>query len=581
MKKCISNSLCTGIMAALWTLSLILCGVVAAQAHSAEQAQNFGFDLNSARMGSGSPLGEARVPHFKGPRLPHVKARKGLAVIADFADAQLEHWQGDGINNESELASQLAKMENHWSWLSHERETFQWDIIRITLPVNLGPEAYTSWVDYRNAVGALIREQVNVSQYDSNQDGVVDSAWIIASNNGMAYDYLVGGASSNAGVNMFVDGQNSLSVVVGATGNFNHETGHPLGLPDLYGPYGTLSYLTVMADSWALPPQDFTAYERSLLGWLTPRMLGEGRHRAVRLPAADQHMRAVKIPTARVSEYFLIEYRQRPDSGYGSRAPDYDGLAVYHVLETSAQWTDPPLLKLEPADGSIVPDTAPEITDFVYPQNPSMQLPLILRSYYSGNEVFRINAVHRSGGNAMKFDVTVAPPTMVDTNNLLQNPSFEQGSGADPHAWQPEAFELSAQFVWVDGVSHQGQHSVSIATSTPNDARWIQTANGLTPGHSYELCGWIRGENITTGPEAKVGANVSVMGGFVGSKSLASSFDWTQACVSFAPETSSATVACRLGFYGSIVTGTAWCDDLSLVPLNSAFSDIGQNESSK
>lgn len=560
-------------IAAAITSGILVLGLAAhARSASGPQApQAAAFGLNPTASGSGTPLGAASAPHFKGPLLARHTARKGLAVIADFADTRLEDWQGDGIKNESELSIQLAAMTDHWSWLSRQRESFQWDVIRVTLPVNRSPEAYAGWMQYREAVGTLIREQVDVSRYDVNDDGVVDSAWIIASNSGADYDYLVGGASANAGVNMFVDGQNSLSVSVGATGNFNHEAGHTIGLPDLYGPYGTLVYLTVMADSWALPPHDFTAYERSLLGWVTPRTLPEGRRRSVKLSSADERFQAVRVSTGQASEYFLIEYRNRPESGYGSNAPDYDGLAIYHVLATSNQWTDPPLLKLEPADGAIAPDTAPEQDDFVYPGNPSMQLPLIFHSYYGGGEIFRINEVRRSGGGAMTFDITVAPPPPIEAGNVILNPSLEEGSGAAPANWLPDAFDPSVQFDWVDGVAHGGRYSAGIAAATPNDARWIQTVTQLEPGQSYEYCGWIRGANIATSPVAQVGANVSVLGGFVASGSLSGTFDWTRVCVTFAPETDSATLACRLGFYGSTVTGRAWFDDVSLVPLKSAF----------
>ena len=61
------------------------------------------------------------------------------------------------------------------------------------------------------------------------------------------------------------------------------------------------------------------------------------------------------------------------------------------------------------------------------------------------------------------------------------------------------------------------------------------------------------------------------MGGFVASESYSGTFDWTRTCVIFQAETSAVTAACRLGFYGSTVTGRLWCDDMSLAPLNGAF----------
>jgi hypothetical protein len=521
-------------------------------------------------FGSGVPRPMVRRHHLRGPAVPHRPRRVGLAVIADFADSQLEDWHGEGIGSIDALSEQLRNMEEHWAWLSRGQESFHWDIIRITLPVTLRPDAYSNWVEFRNAVGLLIRQRVDPSRYDANHDGVIDSAWIVASNKGMKYDYLGGGASRNTGVNMFVDGQTGGSVTAGATGNFNHELAHTIGVPDLYGPYGTLAYLTVMADSWALPPQDFTAYERSLLGWVKPRVIDQ-RDRHVHLSTAAQHMEAVRISTSRASEYFLMEYRRRPDSGFGSNAPPYDGVAVYHVFEDANQWMDPPLLKLEAADGHIAPEAAPEQDDFLYPGNPNMNRPLILRSYFGGQEVARIDNLRWTGGNGLSFDVEVAPYAMTEPLNLLANHSFEQGTSASPDAWQTNAWVPTANFSWETRLAKDGRRSVGISAATPNDAGWSQTVSGLAPTKAYQFCGWVRGKDIVIGLDAPVGANVSVVGGFVRSESRSGTFGWEQACVIFRPETSDASLACRLGFYGSTVTGSMWCDDMTLVPLSSAF----------
>lgn len=232
------------------------------------------------------------------------------------------------------------------------------------------------------------------------------------------------------GVNMFVDTQDSGSIVAGATGNFNHEVGHTLGLPDLYGPYQSLHYLTLMSDSWNLPPADFTAYERSLLGWSIPELLKRGSQN-VRLTSRYDRMDAVRVGTSRPSEYFLIEYRRRPDSGYGSVAPPFNGLAVYHVLEGSSQQIDPPLLKLEAADGFIAPDAYPDLNDFLSPANADMKIPLVLRSYFDGQEVARIDNLYASGQNAIGFHVRTTE-NLSPINNLLANASFESGQNGAP-----------------------------------------------------------------------------------------------------------------------------------------------------
>jgi hypothetical protein len=102
---------------------------------------------------------------------------------------------------------------------------------------------------------------------------------------------------------------------------------------------------------------------------------------------------------------------------------------------------------------------------------------------------------------------------------------------------------------------------------------WSQPITTLVPGEAYQLCGSLKGEGIH-GTQGNVGGNVSLLGGFVRSEGLWGTFDWTRRCVTFVAETPRVDAACRLGFYGSTVSGTLWCDDLTLErlePLRSAF----------
>jgi len=542
-------------------LSLLGCGLA---------LPGFAYDGGSGAPKNAKSAADDHRPHWRFEGKPsRTGKRVGLAVIADFSDFRLEDWSGSGINSVAKLRSQLERMQEHWSFVSRGRERFEWNIIRISLPVARKADAYADGGAYRDAVANLILKEIDVAKYDRNKDGVVDTAWIVASSGDANYPYLVGGASKNGGVNMFVDGQADDSIVAGATGNFNHEAGHTIGLRDIYGDYGTLGYLTFMDDSWPVPPQDLSAFERVTLGWSNPEIIRENRE-GVRLKSALNSFDAVKVPTIRDEEYFLIEYRRRPDSGFGSSAPAYDGLAVYHVLEGSSQRQDPPLIKFEAADGYIAPNTSPQFNDFLYPGNPDMRAPLAVRSYFDGQNALEIRNVRWGGGDSLAFDVAIF---RASTRNLLANPSFELGTGAAPDAWQANAYNPSAAFLWDNRTARQGRRSVRISATQPNDASVIQNVTNLIAGKNYELCGWVKGDGVTTDPaSAPVGANVSLMGGFDQSQSLSGAFDWSQLCLAFKAQSDNATVACRLGFYGSVVTGQIWCDAMSLEGLNSAFS---------
>jgi len=332
-------------------------------------------------------------------------------VITDFRNRRLEDLAGAGLKSEAEVAVMLRQMEDHWAFLSRGLETITWDIIRIELPYDVSvadPDPFDGdWSAFRNAAAAAIRQQVATADYDVDRDNEIDAAWLIVSNGGLQIASALGGASLNLNVNMFVDGQQSVSVTAGAIGNFNHELAHLVGLRDTYGIYDTLHGLTLMSYPWPVPPHDFSAFERVTLGWVQPRIMTQTT-RGVWLPSAHDALAAVMIPTHRADEYFLLEYRRRPDSGYGSAyVLPYNGLVVLHVFEGSDNGSDPPLVRLEPADGRNTFDGVLHADDFVSPDNPALLSPLVVRSYFGDRpEIFRIeNVVWRDGGIA--FDVVI------------------------------------------------------------------------------------------------------------------------------------------------------------------------------
>lgn len=306
-------------------------------------------------------------------RMAGTRVLRAVGVIADFADAALENFLGpppDSITAVSEFREVLDDMEDHWAWMSVGSEIVAWDIVRITLDQALTPEAFGGWSDYRATVAAKAISEVDLPDYDSDGDGVLDAMFVLASSHGEAHDYFIGGASQNGGAKLFVDAQDSASVLGRHIGNFNHEVGHLFGLPDDYGPYDNLNYLTLMSYTWYRPPTSFSAWDRYQLSWLEPISITASTNDVVLYPA-ETNLQAVIVPTARSSEYFLIEYRKRPDSGFGTGvATPYDGLAIYHVWEgAGSNGRLPGLIRLEPPDGDYEWGSAPDANDFWFPGN--------------------------------------------------------------------------------------------------------------------------------------------------------------------------------------------------------------------
>ncbi len=131
-----------------------------------------------------------------------------------------------------------------------------------------------------------------------------------------------------------------------------HELGHYLGLPDLYdtkyqkgnryewGRY-SVSYLSVMCDgSWGTDPEggyipySMDAWSRYILGWFEPQNAAADGSYAVAAQSfeGDQSFAALKIPTQRAGEYYLLENRsfEKWDAGL---AGEYDdgGVILWHI----------------------------------------------------------------------------------------------------------------------------------------------------------------------------------------------------------------------------------------------------------
>jgi len=116
-------------------------------------------------------------------------------------------------------------------------------------------------------------------------------------------------------------------------------------------------------------------------------------------------------------------------------------------------------------------------------------------------------------------------------------------------------------------VARSGHRSVRIDAANPDDALWLQSvpAPVNTPLH---LGGWIKSERIVRGADqaGSPGATVSVLGRWDQSAPTLGTTSWHPVGMSFVSDTSPLLIAPRLGFWGGLASGTAWFDDLSLVP---------------
>lgn len=155
--------------------------------------------------------------------------------------------------------------------------------------------------------------------------------------------------------------------------------------------------------------------------------------------------------------------------------------------------------------------------------------------------------------------------------NLISNAGFEAGDNQTniPTGWGITQWQPTSTLLWDKTVAHSGSHSVKIIANSPNDndAAWVTTSPiSITPQTFYRLSGWIKTEQVN--PEVLSGANISLYDTWTHTSGITGSHDWSFASTIFNSGTDTqAKIGARLGYWAATTTGTAWFDDLALVPI--------------
>ncbi len=216
-------------------------------------------------------------------------------------------------------------------------------------------------------VAAADDPNVNLSDYDTDKDGVLDNVFIYYAGHNQAEgggEHTIWPHRSVVAGNYQPDGvllrdyactseyRGSNGTMMAGIGTFCHEFGHVLSLADLYNTANEASNHNTMG-SWdimdngsynnnGMTPPAYSAFERFYLGWLKPEVLTEGSHlieplvesnTAYLVSATGTHNLSGKSPNP--NEYFLIENRQ--PIGFDTYAPGH-GMLVTHIVYTAAAW---------------------------------------------------------------------------------------------------------------------------------------------------------------------------------------------------------------------------------------------------
>lgn len=156
-------------------------------------------------------------------------------------------------------------------------------------------------------------------------------------------------------------------------------------------------------------------------------------------------------------------------------------------------------------------------------------------------------------------------------SNLVQNGSFENGSDSTPAFWQTGAWDKSpdtTEFKFESGNAHSGGKCVTIINNKVNDSRYSQPVN-VAENKMYKLSCWVKASNI---PKDKKGANISLDGKLESSPDVWETNGGWQQTTMYAktgPGVTSFIVTIGIGTYGSINTGRASFDDVSVEEVSS------------
>lgn len=194
---------------------------------------------------------------------------------------------------------------------------------------------------------AALDDTVDFSQYDLDNDGVIDNIYLIYAGQGQAsyggsdtvwpHSSTISNGPSHDGVRI---GRYACSNEweyqrPDGIGTFVHEFSHVLGLPDLYettystgsvtpGQYSTMDTGPYNGDG-CRPPY-YSAYERNALGWIDLKLIDGPA--TVDLPHIGASNEAYIIQTIKDTEFYLFEDRQQ--SGWDADIPGH-GLLVWHI----------------------------------------------------------------------------------------------------------------------------------------------------------------------------------------------------------------------------------------------------------
>lgn len=220
----------------------------------------------------------------------------------------------------------------------------------------------------KQAVSLACDAGVDLAQYDTDGDGVLDNVFVYYAGHNEAehggantvwpHRSVVLNSPEYCGVRIYdyactSELRGSNGNVMCGIGTFCHEFGHVLGLPDMYDTGNSDAYTIGEWDIMCSgsynnngrTPPSYSSYERFMLGWITPVQIDKAGNYALTPLTADNNAYLLAAKTHNMSglspnptEFFLLENRQRVGWDAGTGALVGTGMLVWHINYNAARW---------------------------------------------------------------------------------------------------------------------------------------------------------------------------------------------------------------------------------------------------
>ena len=349
--------------------------------------------------------------------LPSLGKHKIPVILVEFSDVEFsvenpkatfdKYLNGKELFNKEtdpEMGQNYAGVAKYFKDMSFGKFEPEFEVYG---PVNLGKPLATYGAGYSSQenMGLLLTDactavddEVDFTQYDSNDDGNIDLIYIIYA----GFSQSIAGNSTDCihpksgylslaksfdgmdvkryGVNNELNGTPAAQAngpIINGIGLFCHEFSHCMGLPDLYPKSGSIAEACINQnmDYWSLMdageytangyrPTAYTAWERERLGWMEIGTLTGPSN--VELKSLDEGGAAFRIYNDKDEtghEYYIVENVQ--NNGWNKNLFG-NGLMVTHVDYLSSQFSlggckvnnteGHPRMHVMAADGMFVPE---------------------------------------------------------------------------------------------------------------------------------------------------------------------------------------------------------------------------------